>query len=149
MKKVLVGMLVGLGLVAVGVLVGMKQEVNEMSDVQAVQCDTNEVSGYVYEETMPEYLGACCIEELEEMVFKMYLEDCTNYCAECDLYYYDDCVCWNDECGSNDCEYCLEFDYMMYIEDNQEMIQELADEMLEAKREDYMDRETELVIYEF
>ena len=131
-----------------GIAIGFVKEANSNDDVQAVQCEVSEASGYVYEEIMPQYLDACCIAELEEIVFDLYLEDCTNYCAECDLYYYDDCVCWNDECGS-DCELCLEFDYMMYIEDNQEMIQEIADEMLIGIQEDYMNRETELVYCEF
>ena len=144
MKRLVGVVLVALGLVGLGIAIGFNKEARN-DGVQAVRC---EEVGYVYEETMPQYLDACCIEELEEIVFDLYLEDCTNYCAECDLYYYDDCVCWNDECGS-DCEYCLEFDYMMYIEDNQEMIQELADEMLIGIQEDYMDRETELVYCEF
>lgn len=145
MKKVLVGVLVGLGLVGLGIAMSFVKESKEVEGISTVPCQ--EV-GFVYEETMPEHLPVCCVEELEEMVFEMYLEECTNYCAECDLYYYDDCVCWNKECGS-DCEYCLEFDFMMYIEDNYDMIQELADEMLIGIQEDYMDRETELVIYEF
>ena len=148
MKRLVGVVLVALGLVGLGIAIGFNKEARN-DGVQAVQCEVSEANGYVYEETMPQYLDACCIEELEEIVFDLYLEDCTNYCAECDLYYYDDCVCWNEECGSNDCEYCLEFDYMMYIEDNYDMIQELADDMLIRIQEDYMDRETELVYCEF
>lgn len=148
MKKVLVRMLIVgalvTGLVGLGVAMSFIREAKS-NGVQAVQCES---IGYVYEEEMPQYLDACCIEELEEIVFDLYLEDCTNYCAECDLYYYDDCVCWNDECGS-DCELCLEFDYLMYIEDNYDMIQEIADEMLIGIQEDYIDKETVLITYEF
>ena len=124
MKKVLVGMLIGLGLVvgvlATGIAIGFTKEANEVSD-EHVHC---EEIGFVYEEKMPQYLPEYELECFEEMVFEMYLEECTNYCAECDLYYYDDCVCWNEECGS-DCAECLEFDYMMYIEDNAERIEDL------------------------
>ena len=147
MKRLVGVVLVALGLVGLGIAIGFNKEASD-NGVQAVQCEVSEASGYVYEETMPQYLDACCIAELEEIVWDLYLEDCTNYCAECDLYYYDDCVCWNEECGS-DCELCLEFDYLMYIEDNYDMIQELAEQLLEEMQYDYIYRTNEVVICEF
>ena len=125
MKKVLVGMLIGLGLV---IGFGFTSEASECEN------DSN----------MPQYLSACCVAELEERVFDMFLEDyCTNYCEECDCYYYEICDC---EVPCAECNESVECDFKVFICDNYDMIMDLADEMLEmiqqeAKRDSMSDYE--------
>jgi hypothetical protein len=90
---------------------------------------TSEASECENDSNMPQYLSACCVAELEERVFDMFLEDyCTNYCEECDCYYYEICDC---EYACAECSESVECDFKVFICDNYDMIMELADEMLE------------------
>ena len=133
---VVLGMVVSVGLVAVGVVMGMKQESECNERVQAVQCQEVSV-GYVYSESRPEYLDICAMNQLEDMVYEMYLEECTEYCEHCEYYYYDDCMC--NACAT-DCYECGEYDFDMFIEDNYEEIMVMAEELLNYMQEDYDDR---------
>lgn len=146
MKKVLVGMLIGLGLVGLGIAMSFVEESKEVEGISTVPCQ--EV-GYVYEETMPEHLCVGCVEELEEMIWDIYVEEyCVNECDECDSYYYKECMCDSCEDG-NDCYECLQADYEIFIEDYYDMIMDMADEMLIQEQDAFMYRANELVYYEF
>lgn len=141
MKKVLVGMLIGLGLVGLGVVISFVKEANKYNDgaVQAVQC------GYVYEEHEPEYLPVGYIDEFEEHIWDMYISEyCVNYCGTCDSYSYEHCLC----CECTDDSECSELDYQLFIEDNMSMIMDEYYEWLSWIQEDYRDYD-DYVIYEF
>jgi hypothetical protein len=113
MKNLVISIVIGLVL---GVLAtGFEFEVNACES----ECDSN----------MPQYLSTCCVAELEERVFDMFLEDyCTNYCEECDCYYYEICDC---EVPCEECNESVECDFKVFICDNYDLIMDLADEMLE------------------
>ena len=139
MRKVLVGLLVVLGLVGLGVVMGMKQEVNNDA-VQAVQCES---IGYVYENYVPEHMPTCCMEDFEEHIWDLYItEYCVNYCGTCDSYSYEHCLC----CECTDDEACAELDYQLFIEDNMEAIADEYNEWLSWIQEDY--RDSAYVVYE-
>lgn len=90
----------------------------------------------------------------EERIWNIYCEEyCTNYCEECGVRYYEECMCeaLENGCGT-DCEVCSLYDYELFIEDNYDMIMDLADEILEEIQESMIAREKEsnvIVIYEF
>ena len=140
MKKVLVGMLIGLGLVGLGVAISFVKEANKCNDgaVQAVQC------GYVYEEHVPEHMPTWYMEDFEEHIWDMYISEyCVNYCGTCDSYSYEHCLC----CECTDDSECSELDYQLFIEDNMEAIADEYYEWLSWIQEDY--REMNYVVYEF
>ena len=110
MKKLVISIVIGLGLV---LGFGFTSEASECEN------DSN----------MPQYLSACCVAELEERVFDMFLEDyCTNYCEECDCYYYEICDC---EYACAECNEPVECDFAIFVIAERDMILDLADEMLE------------------
>lgn len=128
MKKVLIGMLIGLGLVAG---FGFTSEASECEN------DSN----------MPQYLSAYELACFEEMVFDIFLEEyCVNYCEECDCYYYEICDC---EVPCEECNESVECDFKVFICDNYDMIQDLADEILEMIQQSYMDSMTDYELCEF
>jgi hypothetical protein len=131
MKNLVISIVIGLVL---GVLAtGFGFEVNACES----ECDSN----------MPQYLSACCVAELEERVFDMFLEDyCTNYCEECDCYYYEICDC---EVPCAECNEPVECDFAIFVCDNYDMIMDLADEMLEMIQQSYMDSMTYYELCEF
>ena len=140
-----VGLLVT-GAVATGIAIGFTKEANNNEGVSAVQCMSEANVGYVYSETRPEYLDVYAMAELEDMVYDMYLEECTEYCEHCDLYYYDDCMC--NACAT-DCYECGEYDFDMFIEDNYDEIKVMAEELLNYMQEDYDDRNNIVnIVYE-
>jgi hypothetical protein len=137
MKKVLVGMLIGLGLVGLGVAIGFTKEAKS-NGVQAVQC------GYVYDEYIPEHMPTWYMEDFEEHIWNMYISEyCVNYCGTCDSYSYEHCLC----CECTDDSECSELDYQLFIEDNMSMIIDEYYEWLSWIQEDY--REMNYVVYEF
>lgn len=128
MKNLVISIVIGLGLV-----IGFGLEISACES----ECDSN----------MPQYLSACCVAELEERVFDMFLEDyCTNYCEECDCYYYEICDC---EYACAECNEPVECDFKVFICDNYDMILDLADEMLEEIQQSYMDSMTDYELCEF
>lgn len=179
MKKLFVGMIIGLGLVFG---IGFTSEVSayddyaEMTDEEFAMHvrDTHierdlcteehtvcmECNGYFCDN-----LTCWCGEEIpnvamtfeefyafEEYVYDMYVcEYCVNYCEDCDNYYYAECMCEAIEngCGS-DCIDCLAYDYEIFVEDYYEMI---MDEYYEVIRGIVDERaranEVEIVICEF
>ena len=119
---------------------------------QEYACECGRCEGIIDEESKEENI-VMTYEELmqfEEMIWDIYCEEyCTNYCEECDYYYYTECMC--DACYS-DCEDCLNYDYMLFIEDNYDMIMDIYEEVLD-ELEDYRiakeKEETVMIICEF
>lgn len=80
----------------------------------------------------------------EEMIWDMFLEDyCTNYCEECDCYYYEICDC---EVPCAECNEPVECDFAIFVCDNYDYIMSIADDLLEIIED--MNQQV-LVIYEF
>ena len=132
MKNLVISIVI-IGALVTGLVIGFGLEVNACES----ECDSN----------MPQYLSACCVAELEERVFDMFLEDyCVNYCEECDCYYYEICDC---EVPCAECNEPVECDFKVFICDNYEAIADLADEMLEDIQQDYMDSMTYYELCEF
>lgn len=127
MKNLVISIVI-IGALVTGLVIGFGLEVNACES----ECDSN----------MPQYLSACCVAELEERVFDMFLEDyCTNYCEECDCYYYEICDC---EYACAECSEPVECDFAIFVIAERDMIMDLADEMLEmiqqeAKRDSITD----------
>ena len=65
----------------------------------------------------------------DAVIYDLYLEEyCTNYCEECDSYYYKECMC--NACSA-DCEECLSYDYELhFIMDHYDMIMDAYEEIL-------------------
>ena len=64
----------------------------------------------------------------DAVIYDLYLEEyCTNYCEDCDSYYYRECMC--DACYT-DCEDCLSFDYELFVSDHYDMIMNAYEEIL-------------------
>jgi hypothetical protein len=91
---------------------------------------------------------------------ELYMKSCVNYCEECDIEYYRHCSCeCREECEEEgyeftpeDEEYCWEYDYQLFIEDNYDMIMDIYEELLEEKQERIIAKEKEsnvIVVYEF
>ncbi len=143
MRKVLVGIVLVMGLIGLGIVMGIANEMSEVSsnNIQAVQCQ--EVSGYVYENYVPEHMPTCCMEDFEEHIWELYItEYCVNYCGTCDSYSYEHCLC----CECTDDSECIELDYQLFIEDNMEAIADEYNEWLSWIQEDYID--SAYVVYE-
>lgn len=79
----------------------------------------DEMSYMTYDELM----------QFDKMIYNLYLEEyCTNYCEECDSYYYKECMC--NACSA-DCEECLSYDYEIhFIMDHYDMIMDAYEEIL-------------------
>ena len=106
---------------------------------------------YVYEEIFASEANVVMsYEELyvfEEMVFDMYLEECVNYCEECDCYYYEICDC---EVPCAECNESVECDFSIFICDNYDYIMSIADDLLEEIQEIIEEaNRVVLVYYEF
>ena len=125
MKKLVISIVIGLGLVLA-------------NGLEVSASDSN----------MPQYLSACCVAELEERVFDMFLEDyCVNYCEECDCYYYEICDC---EVPCAECNESVECDFTTFICDNYDYIMSIADDLLEEVQEIIEEaNRVVLVYYEF
>ena len=64
----------------------------------------------------------------DAVIYDLYLEEyCTNYCEDCDSYYYKECMC--DACYA-DCEDCLSFDYELFVSDHYDTIINAYEEIL-------------------
>ena len=79
----------------------------------------DEMSYMTYDELM----------QFDKMMYNLYLEEyCTNYCEECDSYYYKECMC--NACSDN-CQDCYMYDYELYfIIDCYDMIMDQYEEVL-------------------
>lgn len=88
-----------------------------MTYEQVNQAD--EMSYMTYDELM----------QFDKMMYNLYLEEyCTNYCEECDSYYYKECMC--NACSDN-CQDCYMYDYEFYfIIDCYDMIMDQYEEVL-------------------
>jgi hypothetical protein len=142
MKKLVMSVIIGLGLV---VGFGAMNEVNACDDcsneeIYMTQEEFNRFNSYVWDE--------------------LYLESCVNYCEECDIEYYEHCSCeCREECEESgyeftpeDEEYCWDYDYMLFIEDNYDMIMDIYEDVLEEIQESRIAKEREetvIEIYEF
>lgn len=144
MKKLVMSIIIGLGMsVAVGF--GAMNEANACDDcsneeIYMTQEEFNIFNSYVWDE--------------------LYLESCVNYCEECDIEYYEHCSCeCREECEESgyeftpeDEEYCWDYDYMLFIEDNYDMIMDIYEDVLEEIQESRIAKEREetvIEIYEF
>ena len=79
----------------------------------------DEMSYMTYDELM----------QFDKMMYNLYLEEyCTNYCEDCDTYYYKECMC--NACSDN-CQDCYMYDYEFYfIIDCYDMIMDQYEEVL-------------------
>ena len=173
MKKVLVGVLIGLGLVGLGVAMSFIREASEASHADCIcgsfqlQCEN---CGGLYCQEYACECGRCegIIDEaneaseasivmsyqefgiFEEMIWDIYMEEyCVNECNECDSYYYKECMCDSCELG-NECYECLHVDYEIFIADNYDYIMSIADDLLVEIQEIIEDmNRVVLVYYEF
>ena len=114
---------------------------------QEYACECGRCEGITEENVVMTYEEVC---EFECYVWnELYIKSCVNYCEECDYYYYAECMC--NACYS-DCEDCLEYDYMLFIEDNYDMIMDIYEDVLEEIQESRIAKEREetvIEIYEF
>ena len=114
---------------------------------QEYACECGRCEGIIEEDVVMTYEE---VMRFEQVMYDIYCEEyCTNYCEECDYYYYAECMC--NACYS-DCEDCLEYDYQLFIEDNYDMIMDIYEDVLEEIQESRIakDREeTVIEIYEF
>jgi hypothetical protein len=129
-------------------------------------CGEYEVSNrYIYEEIFANEMNIVMTQE-ELSAFKcyvwneLYMKSCVNYCEECDIEYYEHCSCeCRKECEEEgyrftpeDEEYCWEYDYQLFVEDNYDMIMDIYEELLEEKQERIVAKEKEetvMIICEF
>jgi hypothetical protein len=115
MKKLFAMVVIGLGLV---VGFGYGDSINACDDcsneeIYMTQEDLNAFDCYVWNE--------------------LYMKSCVNYCEECDIEYYKHCSCeCRKECEEEgyrftpeDEEYCWEYDYQLFVEDNYDMIMDI------------------------
>jgi hypothetical protein len=144
MKKLLVGLVIGLGL-AVGFGVA-----NEMSVYACDDCSNEEI--YMTQEDLNAF--DCYVWN------ELYMKSCVNYCEECDIEYYEHCSCeCRKECEEEgyrftpeDEEYCWEYDYQLFIEDNYDMIMDIYENIMNQLEEYRIAKEREetvIEIYEF
>ena len=178
MKKVLLGLLIGLGLVVGS---GFVNEVSACEDCNIERIETEEHAdcvcgsfqlqcencGGLYCQEYACECGRCegIVDEanevnvvmnyeeyyvFEEIVFDMYLEACVNACDECGYYYYEECMCEACE-EAEECDECFYYDYELFIADNYEMIIDLAEDIVAGNYAytNEMSEEVVLVIYEF
>jgi hypothetical protein len=85
---------------------------------QEYACECGRCEGIICEEPEEKNVVMTYDELMifNEMIWDIYCEEyCTNYCEECDYYYYTECMC--DAC---DCEDCLNYDYELFVEDANE-----------------------------
>ena len=114
------------------------QEPVVYTEEQAAVDTTNEVEemGYM---TYNEMLA------FDEMIHDLYIEEyCTNYCEDCDCYYYKYCVCNTPD------EYCADcLDYETFISDNYDMIMDYYEEVLRGILDRRNNPKVEVKIGEF
>ena len=124
MKKLLVGLVIGLGLA-----VGFGSNVNACDD-----CSNEEI--YMTQEQLMQF---------DQAIYDMYCEEyCTNYCEECEVRYYEECMCTSvsEGCGT-DCEVCIYNDYELFIEDNYDMIMDIYEDIMNQLEEYRIAKERE------
>lgn len=136
MRKLFAMVVIGLGLVA---------GFGAMNSASACEdCMTNEVSEKNVVMTYDELMM------FDEMIYDIYCERyCTNYCEDCDSYYYEECMC---EACYGDCYDCLIYDYELFVEDYYELIMNIYEDVLDDLEESRIANEEsneEMIICEF
>ena len=124
--EVIQGILIGatLSFAALGLayMVTLCSDLHDMREISVNESVTNIENNYTYEQQMPQYLDACCVDELEDIVWDMYWDECTNHCEDCDCYYYEICDC---EYACAECDTTTECDFKAFIIAERDMIQEI------------------------
>jgi hypothetical protein len=109
------------------------------NDVTSVSTNTV-VNNWEYEQQAPVALPVEYYDDFESHIFECYLKECSNYCSDCDCYYYKECMC--NACYT-DCPDCSDYDYELYIDDNYDMILEYYDYLLEVAQEQFFKNQME------
>lgn len=150
MRKLIASIIIGLGLV-----VGFSSDINACDDEMCAKefaievrdehidmdcCEEEhtaclECEGYFCAdltcwcgEEVTSYMTDIEMMNFSDMIHDIYLEEyCTNYCEDCDSYYYKECMC--DACYS-DCEECADYDYELFIMDYNDIIMDEYYEVL-------------------
>lgn len=113
---------------------------NDVTSVASVVSTNTIVNNFKYEEQAPVALPVEDYHKFEDDIFECYLEECVNYCSECDYYYYKECNC--NACYS-DCADCSDYDFELFIDDNYDMIMEYYDFLLEVAQEQFLENQEE------
>lgn len=110
-------------------------------EANEVNVSTNAVvNNFKYEEQVPIALPVEDYHKFEHDIFDCYLKECSNYCSDCDYYYYKSCNC--NACYS-DCADCSDYDYELFIDDNYDMVLEYYDFLLEVAQEQFFKNQME------
>jgi hypothetical protein len=141
-QGILIGVILSFAVLGIVCMVTL----HDMREISTNENVANIENNYTYEQQMPQYLDSYCIDELEDIVWDMYWDKCTNHCEECDCYYYEICDC---EYACAECDTTTECDFKVFVCDNYDMIMDLADEMLEMIQQSYMDSITDYELCEF
>lgn len=125
---------------------------------QEYACECGRCEGIIEEDVVMTYEE---VMQFECYVWnELYMKSCVNYCEECDIEYYEHCSCeCRKECEESgyeftpeDEEYCWDYDYQLFIEDNYDMIMDIYEDIMN-QLEDYRiakeREETVIEIYEF
>ena len=140
--KQLVGLFltIWLGLSFGSSMVIVGESSNDVASVQNIISTNAVVNNFKYEEQAPIALPVEYYHKFESDIFDCYLEECSNYCSDCDYYYYKSCNC--NACYS-DCADCSDYDYELYIDDNYDIILEYYDFLLEVAQEQFFKNQME------
>lgn len=143
-QGILIGAILGFASLGLAHTITYWSNLHDMREISVANIEYN----YTYEQQMPQYLDDCCVDELEDIVWDMYWNECTNYCEDCDCYYYEICDC---EYACAECSESVECDFKAFIIAERDMIMDLADDMLEDLQQSFMDSMTdyESVVVEF
>jgi hypothetical protein len=139
--KQLIGLFltIWLGLSFGGSMVIAGESSNDVTSVASVSTNAV-VNNWEYEEQAPIALPVSYYDDFEHDIFELYLEQCDNYCSDCDYYYYKECNC--NVCYS-DCADCSDYDFELFIDDNYDMILEYYDFLLEVAQEQFFKNQME------
>lgn len=135
-QGVLIGVILSFAVLGIVCMVTLCSNLHDMREISIANIENN----YTYEQQMPQYLDDCCVDELEDIVWDMYWNECTNHCEDCNCYYYEICDC---EYACAECNEPVECDFMAFITAERDMIMDLADDMLEDLQQSYMDSMTD------
>ena len=113
---------------------------NDVASVQNIISTNTVVNNWEYEEQAPVALPVEDYHKFESDIFDCYLKECSNYCSDCDYYYYKSCNC--NACYS-DCADCSDYDYELFIDDNYDMVLEYYDFLLEVAQEQFFKNQME------
>jgi hypothetical protein len=141
-QGILIGVILSFAVLGIVCMVTL----HDMREISVNESVANIENNYTYEQQMPQYLDSYCIDELEDIVWDMYWDKCTNHCEDCDCYYYEICDC---EYACAECNEPVECDFKAFIIAERDMIMDLADEMLADLQQSYMDSMTDYELCEF